>query len=113
MKCSHKMSKFEIPRIGCSISRVTWSWTNVRVSKQEARTTSFSGCPLSEDLNETKPFEVGFVYGIAYIMMQGAPKSLRFYFFEFEIIFVFEFGFTVEGLISISMSWRYGMSKRS
>ena len=68
---------------------------------------------VSEDFNETKPFEVGFVYGIAYIMMQGAPKSLRFYIFEFEIIFVFEFGFTVESLISISMSWRYGMSKRS
>ena len=48
---------------------------------------------VSEDFNETKPFEVGFVYGIAYIMMQGAPKSLRFYIFEFEIIFVFEFGF--------------------
>lgn len=44
---------------------------------------------VSEDFNETKPFEVGFVYGIAYIMMQGAPKSLRFYIFEFEIIFCF------------------------
>ena len=44
---------------------------------------------VSEDFNETKPFEVGFVYDIAYIMMQGAPKSLRFYIFEFEIIFCF------------------------
>jgi len=61
LKCSDEMSKFERPMIGCSMSKGTWSWIDVRVSKQEARKTSLVNV-IPKDFNDKKLFEVEFVY---------------------------------------------------